>query len=78
MGGVGVNEYLISVLAHSTRVRTTVYGCGRGLRGRVGVELCACDIHVHVHLAWLGGVGWVSVGGVEQFGPCGEESAVTV
>ena len=49
----------------------------------MGVGLCACDMiniinYVHVHLAWLGGVSWVSVGGVEQFGPCGEESAVTV
>ena len=59
MGGVEVNE---CVHTYSMRVRTTVYGCGRGLRGRVGVELCACDMiniinHVHVHLAWLGGVG---------------------
>ena len=49
----------------------------------MGVGLCACDMitiinYVHVHLAWLGGVSWVSVGGVEQFGPGGEESAVTV
>ena len=65
MGGVGVNEYLITVhtlLAHSTRVRTTVYGCGRGLRGPVGVGLCACDMiniinHVHV----LVGRGWLGV-----------------
>ena len=63
-----------------TEVRTTVYG---GLWGPVGVGWCACDMikiinHIHVHLAGLGGVSWVSVGGVEQFGPCGEESAVTV
>ena len=57
-----------------TEIRTTVYG---GLWGPVGVGWCACDMinHIHVH---LGGVGWVSVGGVEQFGPCGEESVVTV
>ena len=52
---------------------TTVYGRGRGLQGPVGVGWCACDIinHVQVHLVGFGGVGWVSVGGVEQFGPCG-------
>ena len=66
-----------------TQVRTTVYGRGRGLQGPVGVGWCACDMiniinHVQVHLVGFGGVGWVSVGGVEQFGPCGEESAVTV
>ena len=40
-----------------------VYGRGRGLWGPVGVRWCACDIinHVHTHLAWLGGVGRVSV-----------------
>ena len=43
----------------------------------MGVECDMINIinRVHVHLA---GVGWVSVGGVEQFRPCGEESAVTV
>ena len=28
---------------YCTQVRTTVYGCGRGLRGPVGVGWCACD-----------------------------------
>ena len=56
---------VISVHTH-TEVRTTVYGRGKG---PVGIGWCACDMtniinHVHVHLAGLGGVGWVSVGGV--------------
>ena len=63
----------------STEVRTTVYGCGRGLRGPVGIGWCGCDMtniinHVHAHLAGLGGVS------VEWFGhyqTCGEESTVT-
>ena len=38
-----------------TKLRTTVYG---GLRGPVGVGLCACDKtntvnHVHAHLVWV-------------------------
>ena len=41
-----------------TKLRTTVYGGGRGLRGPVGVGWCACDKtntvnHVHAHLLKL-------------------------
>ena len=48
------------------QVRTTVYGCGRGLRWPVGVGWCACDktstiSHVHAHLVGFGGVCRVSV-----------------
>ena len=70
-------------IAHTTHIRTTVYGCGRGLRRPVGIRCCACDIinHVHAHLAGLGVVGWVSVCYVEcsdTIGPVGrEESTVT-
>ena len=44
-----------------TKLRTTVYGGGRGLRGPVGVGWCACDKtntvnHVHAHLVGFGGV----------------------
>ena len=43
-----------------TKVRTTVYGGGRGLRGPVGVGWCACDKtntvnHVHAHLVGFRG-----------------------
>ena len=52
------------IMAHNnvcTKLRTTVYGGGRGLRGPVGVGWCACDKtntvnHVHAHLVGLGGV----------------------
>ena len=51
-------------MAHNnvcTKLRTTVYGGGRGLRGPVGVGWCACDKtntvnHVHAHLVGFGGV----------------------
>ena len=73
-------------IAHTTHIRTTVYGRGRGIRRPVGVRCCACDMtniinHVHAHLAGLGVVGWVSVCYVEcsdTIGPVGrEESTVT-
>ena len=55
------------------QVRTTVYGCGRGLRGPVGVGWCACDKtntinHVHAHLV---GFGVVSVHYAQCFGHLG-------
>ena len=62
-----------------TKLRTTVYGGGRGLRGPVGVGWCACDKtntvnHVHAHLVGFGG----SAGGLyimhsasEAIGPGG-------
>ena len=56
-----MNEYLISVhiLTHSTRVRTTVYGCGRGLWGRVGVERVTSP--PRTRLPGLVGRGWLGV-----------------
>ena len=56
-----------------TKLRTTVYGGGRGLRGPVGVGWCACDKtntvnHVHAHLVGLGGVCWGSVHYAQCFG----------
>ena len=50
-----------------THVRTTVYGCGRG------VGWCACDKtttinHVHAHLVGFGGVCRVSVHYAQCFG----------
>ena len=54
-----MNEYLITYT--STHFRNSVYGCGRGLQGPVGVGWCACDKtntinHVHAHLVGFGGV----------------------
>ena len=46
----------IHTSALCTEVRTTVYVCGRGLRGPVGVGWCACDMSniINHHLAGLG------------------------
>ena len=71
MGGAGVYNGTYNNVC--TQVRTTVYGRWSGLRGSVGVGLCACDMiniinHVHVHLAWLAGCRgravWTLWGGV--------------
>ena len=61
-GGRGQRPVKISVYTYtSTHFRNSVYGCGRGLRGPVGVGWCACDKtntinHVHAHLVGFGGV----------------------
>ena len=57
-GQEGTNMYTHYNGTHNnvcTKLRTTVYGGGRGLRGPVGVGWCACDKtntvnHVHAHL----------------------------
>ena len=63
-GQEGTNMYIHYNGTHNnvcTKLRTTVYGGGRGLRGPVGVGWCACDKtntvnHVHAHLVGFGGV----------------------
>ena len=59
MGGVGVNEYLISVhtCTHVCTGMGGAYGC---LWASDGVRVTNTN-HVHAHLVGLGGVGWVSV-----------------
>ena len=59
-----------------TKLRTTVYGGGRGLRGPVGVGWCACDKtntvnHVHAHLVGFGGGLYIMHSASEAIGPGG-------
>ena len=75
-GQEGTNMYTHYNGTHNnvcTKLRTTVYGGGRGLRGPVGVGWCACDKtntvnHVHAHLVGFGGVCRGSVHYAQCFG----------
>ena len=58
------------------QVRTTVYGCGRGLRGPVGVGWCACDKtntinHVHATLLGSEGCPYIMHSASDTIGPGG-------
>ena len=75
-GQEGTNMYTHYNGTHNnvcTKLRTTVFGGGRGLRGQVGVGWCACDKtntvnHVHAHLVGFGGVCRGSVHYAQCFG----------
>ena len=81
--GRGRSERICThIMAHNnvcTKLCTTVYGGGRGIRGPVGVGWCACDNvnHVHAHLVGFGGVCRGSVHYAQCYRTCGVGSTAT-